>query len=70
MNGSVQGYEDTYRVVDARETSTLRSQRLSSFLTEQAPFHIRNESVPSSRRNMTAQLNDFDALFAAAGNRA
>ncbi|KAF4628678.1 hypothetical protein G7Y89_g9474 [Cudoniella acicularis] len=60
-------YEGEYKIVDPKETSQLRTQRLSSFQTSRPPFHIRDESVLSSEKSMARQMGDWDALFAAAG---
>ncbi|CZR67959.1 uncharacterized protein PAC_17858 [Phialocephala subalpina] len=68
MNGSVQGYEPTYRTLDAREYASLRSQRLSSFQAERPPVYMRDESVTSSRRSMAQQMSDWDTMFAREGN--
>ncbi|CZR63076.1 uncharacterized protein PAC_12973 [Phialocephala subalpina] len=64
MNGSVQGYEPAYRTIDAREYSSLRSQRLESISRREEPFHLREQSVTSSRRAMSSTLSDFDRMFA------
>ncbi|KAN0111095.1 hypothetical protein V8E51_007482 [Hyaloscypha variabilis] len=67
MNGSVQRYEDTYRVVDAREAESLRSQRLADLRAQRPPFYIRREAVSTSREAMGQRMSDWDARFAAAG---
>jgi hypothetical protein len=62
-------YEDTYRVIDAREAASLRSSRREDFRAERSPFYMREETVSTSRKTMRQQMSDFDALFAAAGNK-